>query len=292
MISEVVQLGSDTLELLPVLYEQVHGRKCPPDYFRLKYDTAFTGAQYIGYVALENKIPLAYYGVIPVMVSVNNEPVLAAQSCDTMTHPRHRNKGLFVQLAKLTLELAGKKGIHFVFGFPNKNSYPGFIKHLGFRHTETMNRYTISFSKTILRKLYRKLLVSLPANGRSIENRLLLQGFDGVLYSDAYLHYKHYNQNRILTSNDKLYWINTYGHLFVGAMSDEREEALPEQIAFLSKRTKASSATFIISPGTQLDKSLSRLYTAEEGFPVIIKNISGKFSTDNLKFQFADIDIF
>ncbi|MES2133973.1 MAG: GNAT family N-acetyltransferase, partial [Bacteroidota bacterium] len=151
-----IKLESENIKHLYTLFTAVYNKSCPKQYFDLKYATQYTGAEYIGFFAFENNIPVAYYGVVPTIISISRQRVLAAQSCDTMTHPAHTKKGLFTELAKRTFELAKQKGIHFVFGFPNQNSYPGFIKHLGFTHTETMNRYTISLSNTPFKLLYRK----------------------------------------------------------------------------------------------------------------------------------------
>ena len=109
------------------LHTAVYGKK-PSFNFFLKYDTAFTGTSYIGYLAYDKGTPIAYYGVIPCFMRIKGKVILAAQSADTMTHPQYRKQGLFAQLAKLTYELCEKEGIRLFFGFPNQNSLPGFIK--------------------------------------------------------------------------------------------------------------------------------------------------------------------
>lgn len=289
----VVQLDAITIRYLGELYKDVYKKDSAENYFRLKYNTAYTGQQYIGFFALYNQKPVAFYGVIPVRMSIKNSPVLAAQSCDTMTHPDHRKKGLFVMLAERTFELAKKKDINFVFGFPNANSYPAFVNQLGFKHVETMNRYTLQFSDNWIKKIYRKFLVSSSRNqSLTFKNSLLEQDFDGCIYDDIFFKYKGYNKNFILTREQNSYWINKNGNVFVGALSDESSETLPGHILLLRKASQAASLTFMISKGTRLDFALSKLYKADEGFPVILKDLSGNFALENLKFQFADIDIF
>jgi len=61
-------------------------------------------------------------------------------SLNTATHPEHQKKGLFSKTAKMTYELAAKKGYFAVYGFPNNNSLPGF-KKLGFYELDALDLY-------------------------------------------------------------------------------------------------------------------------------------------------------
>ena len=287
------RLGASNLKDLYLLFAAVYGKACPASYFERKYDTAYTGVAYIGVLAYLDDLPVAYYGVIPTFLSIRQQKVLAAQSCDTMTHPAHQKKGLFVKLAIHTFELARQEGIHLIFGFPNQNSYPGFIKHLGFTHADTMHRHTIRFSNTPIKMLLRKLAF---AGGRQstepLANILLQEGHDGVIYDKAYMAYKRYNSNTVIGTPEQRFWVNLSKGGWIGALAPLYKEQFSQTLRNLENLTKASSMTFMISPGTGLDSALSKTRKAEKGFAVIIKNLSGKYDTSRLKFQFSDIDIF
>jgi hypothetical protein len=54
--------------------------------------------------------------------------LLAAQSADTMTHPAFRNRGLFVKLAGMTVDLCRRTQIAFAFWFPQPAFITGFCK--------------------------------------------------------------------------------------------------------------------------------------------------------------------
>jgi len=56
--------------------------------------------------------------------------VIAAQSGDAMTNFAYTGKGFFTQLGEKTDALLKAENIEFVYGFPNQNSYPGYIKKL------------------------------------------------------------------------------------------------------------------------------------------------------------------
>ena len=73
----------------------------------------------------------AVYATLPVHVRVGGERRVALQSLDTLTDSAFRGRGLFVKLARSTFVQADQDGLAFVYGFPNKNSAPGFFGKLG-----------------------------------------------------------------------------------------------------------------------------------------------------------------
>ena len=113
----IERLSAGRLKDLEALYTSVYGAAPAPDYFRKKYDTAYTGVEYMGWLSYNREnIAVAYYGVVPTFIQYNNEIVLAAQSVDTMTHPQYRYKGMFAELSKDCFDLCRKSGIGFIFG--------------------------------------------------------------------------------------------------------------------------------------------------------------------------------
>jgi len=88
------------------------------------------GSPIIWFAQSNDKL-VGQYAIIPVKMKIGNETVAASQSVDTMTHPDYRRQGVFEVLANKTYEQAAEEGIHVVYGFPNKYSYPGFVKKLG-----------------------------------------------------------------------------------------------------------------------------------------------------------------
>ena len=72
-------------------------------------------------------------------------------------HPdlKHRKKGLFIRLVKKTHQLAKDEGIRVIFGFPNKNSYPGFKNKLNWIFYGYMQQFVITTRTMPLSKLGR-----------------------------------------------------------------------------------------------------------------------------------------
>src|ERR1700753_1608637 len=108
---------------LDKLYTVVYNRQPPAGYFTKKYDTAYTGVEYTGFIAYNDRHePAAYYGVVPCFIKYEGKLILGAQSADILTHPGHLPKDLFAHLARLTFKLCAHEGIKIIFGFPNQNS--------------------------------------------------------------------------------------------------------------------------------------------------------------------------
>ena len=128
---------------------------------RNKFNTDWCDISFIGFLAFEEATsePAAFYGVYPALAQYQGEKILIAQSGDTATTPKNRRKGLFKQLHDKTIDLCVSKGIKLIFGFPNQNSYPGFMK-FGWSHEQNAQTYhtdfKLSFSKRLLKKIFPK----------------------------------------------------------------------------------------------------------------------------------------
>lgn len=86
----------------------------------------------ISYNAVCDDKIAAHYAIIPIQMEIEGHVRDGALSMATVTHPEHQGRGLFKKLAKITYEAAKNEGREFVIGVANANSFPGFIKHLGF----------------------------------------------------------------------------------------------------------------------------------------------------------------
>jgi hypothetical protein len=73
------------------------------------------------------------YIVVKRLIKFQKQTILAAQSLDTLTDFNSRGKGFFVECAKSNYDFIENDGVSFVFGFPNKNSFGGFVSKLGWK---------------------------------------------------------------------------------------------------------------------------------------------------------------
>ena len=116
-------------ELAPLMLD-AFGEKVGATFFRWKYLENPAGAA-IGNIARSNETGeiVAFYGMIPELYRWGDEVRTVYQSCDTMTHSRHRRRGLFQKLALETYRQGREKDSNFLaYGFGGPTSTPGFLK--------------------------------------------------------------------------------------------------------------------------------------------------------------------
>jgi len=303
------RLSRENIKDLDKLHTAVYGKAQPSDYFVKKYDTAYTGVEHTGYIAYNDKHqPAAFYGVIPCVVRFDEQLFLAAQSADTMTHPKYQYKGLFVKLANCTYKLCKDLRINFIFGFPNQNSLHGFLVKLSWRMTETMACYivpvsTISIESAIrklpfLTKMYSKYRTRVLKNylvpQKGIENSVFKDDFGGLNRNAHYLNYKAYSDTQVIKIGDALLWVKFKNGLIVGDISCRQEDFgdMMIKVKKLAFKLGLKEIQFHTSHQTTLSDLFSARYEAISSFHVIFKNLGDPIALDRIKFTFADVDIF
>jgi hypothetical protein len=306
----IERLSSTNINDVAALHSMVYNRVQPKDYFLKKYDTSYTGAAYIGYIAYNTShLPIAYYGVIPTLISYNDKTILAAQSADTMTHPQFRYAGLFTTLAKQTFDLCITEGIKLIFGFPNQNSLPGFIGKLNWQITEYMDCFIIPvkvglpFEKFAYKFLFlnpaynwyknrvlRKFLIPLPG----VTGSVLADNYCGILRDQSYLHYKTYSPTRIIQIQQSKLWIKLQNGLIIGDAEITKADfdTTMSRLIKLASKLGVTQIQFHTSPHTSLHALFAERYQPTVSFPIIFKDLDSGLFLENIKFTFADIDIF
>lgn len=229
--------GTKLFPLLKELFLSAFHTHLDEDVFNKKYNTKALGHDVIGFIAVHTNTntAAAFYAVFPVKVLLNGKEVLAAQSGDTMTHPEHRRKGLFVKLATMTYEVCRQASIALVFGQPNKNSYHGLVNKLGFIPLDEIEQYDLKLrAKTLpLPKLFHKakrfpsylrfaksLLKKRTANTVSNFINPLQTSCGKVLRNKAYLDYKKEPDKIFIRIDEVLLWIKLTDVLWIGDASN------------------------------------------------------------------------
>ncbi|HXE97674.1 MAG TPA: GNAT family N-acetyltransferase [Dongiaceae bacterium] len=95
-----------------------------PDYYRWKY-AAPAGKAKIALARIDGEL-VAANAMFPLTISAGPTRISGWQSCDTATLPKARGKWLFSKCLHELKAVLGQD--EFFFGYPNKNSEPGFRK--------------------------------------------------------------------------------------------------------------------------------------------------------------------
>ncbi len=109
----------------------------------------------------------AIVGLRPVILlplKVMSQVVTAGLNVDVMTHPDFRRLGMFSALVRRAFDTVTKEGIGFVFTFPNKNSYPSYVK-LRWTHVCSVPLLAMPLNfNTLLRKYVEITALQKPAS--------------------------------------------------------------------------------------------------------------------------------
>lgn len=278
-------------------------------YYKLKNATEKFGTINLGFIAYHNETnePAAFYGVYSYPVSYQDKIYKAVQSGDTMTHKNHTGKGLFIKLAKLTYELAKNEGAQFVFGFPNSNSYPGFVKKLNWIHRENMKMYKLKISTLPLLKVVKKLpflnglyalyfsFVVKLVGGRAnpFENSCSEPDNCSINHDVDFWKYKRYSGSKLVSIGKYKVWLKADGFLFIGDIKRESEtHDLLSKLKRFAFFIGSDVVLFGVSPDSFWDLKLKQELNPEEGLAYGYLKFNDEFPAEKLSYVFADSDTF
>jgi GNAT superfamily N-acetyltransferase len=304
------RISAGRLKDIQYLYKACFNESVTIDFLRKKYQTQKFGANDTGYIAYDKAgSPAAYYGVFPCRVLAEGSSVLAAQSGDTMTHPGHRGKGLFIKLANKTYGLCRQEGIKFVFGFPNENSYHGFVKKLNWKHEENLNIFRIKVYTLPIAYISNKIglfkglyswysgliLKSRLSKRSSFANHFTEKGYYGLEHNTDFFEYKSGDSKHIIEINGKCVYIKISSALRIGdveSCSEEEFVLIIKQLKRLAWLLGNYAVIFYFSPGAMFEKYLQSHTETEKGIAAGWVDFDSGLDLSRLKFAQIDLDTF
>jgi GNAT superfamily N-acetyltransferase len=301
---------SNVVDLIAV-YQSAFGNHFELEKFKKKQNTLDFGDSYIGYIAYDkNNKAVAFYGVYTCIVQFNGNVFQAAQSGDTMTHSDHTGKGLFTLLATKTYEYCKENGFHLVFGFPNENSFPGFIKRLGWSHFDDLKPYlirvkcipwirlknTFRLPQSIHNKWCRFRLKRLK-KGQPFRSSCKTDDIPVLDHSKEFFTYKTYSENYLIQLKGINVWVkfdDTF--LLIGDMekcTDEKFSEVIKALKHIAFWMGLPHLRFHTSSNTWGEKVFKKYGKAMEvRYPVGGINFTYEIPLEKMKFTAADNDTF
>jgi len=308
-----IRLNANNFDFTKTLAKESFKLKLTISSIKKKYDTTIFGLKNIGYFALDkDQKPAAYYGVFPIIMSFDSKDILVAQSGDTMTAPAHQGKGLFIMLAKKTYQLAEEEGVQLVYGFPNKNSLPGFQKKLGWQFRGSMYKFTIKnpvlpvcefCSKSdVLSSLYDKYSRFRLAKFSVALSEVILETFNknktrGYIKKD--IRFYEYKLRRadiyLISFNSFTLLVKSKVHLIIGDVGffdKDKTSDFIESIKDLAQILRCGKTTIIISKNHWLYEYLVPHIQPTESLPIGYFQINLDIPLEDISFSQADYDTF
>lgn len=118
----------DQLEIIK-LHHDVFKSNLDQDKWKWQFLSHPKGNSWITLAIADNDI-VGQYAVMRNHLNFLGREIVAGQSCDTMVKSDQRGKRWFTKLADYNYAYLSENRVNAVFGFPNRNSYPGFMKYL------------------------------------------------------------------------------------------------------------------------------------------------------------------
>lgn len=300
--------GSNIKDLSRI-FKESRGLNIPARLLKRKYATSFTGHEYLGYFLYDRENnPAAFYGIFPCFVKMAGIKTLAAQTGDVITHKNHQRKGLFVKVAKKTAELAKAEGIELLWGIPNENSLPGFLKNLDWVQTDELRLYEWTekglplyngFQKLKIRAAYvvwRKIICLVyPGNPQKFIGSIMPAGKDCVWRDGDFNSYKSFTGNFFIQYKGLNIWAKAENLLYIGDLENPLNFTPEKVLTILRKFCRLMGLNgihFEVSPDSSWDKSFSSIATSITGGPVCYYPISEASKSLRLQHTSGDIDIF
>lgn len=102
-------------------------------YHRWQYQENPAG-QALSAFARDGETLVAQFGAVPLRMAVDGRTALGALALNVATDEAYRGRGAFVAAARLAGERMASAGVELAWALPNENSFPGFVRRLGYRH--------------------------------------------------------------------------------------------------------------------------------------------------------------
>lgn len=265
--------------------------------------------KFIGFIAYtKDHFPAAYYGVFPQIIRFQNSDYLVAQSGDTMTHPEHQKKGLFVALAKHTFEYCKSINILAIFGFPNANSYPGFIHKLDFSELDRLegnsffeNRFEYArlFKRNSKRynRIVIKCLKTVFKPGNHFENSNSNSSLAFVKHDAIYFNSKVKASNLLLNIHGASIYLKILGNsMSIGDINTADTKKIESIIKLLKKWCFVFGLRFLnfdATPNSLLNSKINGLNPIKfKSNRSIFLNLGSNLPFESIEFLGCDIDVF
>lgn len=102
-------------------------------YQRWQYDDNPAGRSLSTFTSVDDHL-VGQFGVVPLRVAVDGDERLAGLALNVVTDEAYRGRGIFPALGRAADAAMADAGVSLAFALPNENSFPGFVRDLGYTH--------------------------------------------------------------------------------------------------------------------------------------------------------------
>ncbi len=279
----IERLRDDLLPDVKRLFSEVMHQNVPLEYLRQKYNTRYTGHQYLCSIAYDGNRPVAFYGAIPQVFIGPTGKIVGCHAADLMTVADHQRKGLHRALGLAVYEWMRAEGVQFVYGFLTKNSYQSSQK-LAWKDWGRLRGYWLKAAKIPWAKFFRRMRILRNWQVARVKKVLaqyavapeyFLNSHAGsglsVEYSPAFFDSKAFHQNFWVELSGVKFWLCMDAVVRVGDLHFDSQQSFETGLAELTRicsRLGYSNILFQTFPGSRLDQGLAAHHAGFESWIV------------------------
>lgn len=306
---QIVRANEENIGWLAELFEANGSGNTDVAKLKQKYDTAYTGHSYFAHFAVSPEgRPAAFFCLFPSFLNIDGRKLLAGQSADIITHPDHQRRGLFGTLGKATEALAKAHGMMHLFAFPNANSFPGFVRSLGWQHLCDFENHSAASSGFAWFRVFRKLKMEglynrifhtcfrkyrMEHEDSRLGNR---EGHSGQWRDAGYYAYKSWNGSYWIAFKGFALWIRREGDwLLIGdirKLEEVNSEGPEKVLSQLCRSVGLSGWRMEVVPHSPSGELMKGVGYTESGVFVVYSNLDNLDERLSLDFSGGDTDVF
>jgi GNAT superfamily N-acetyltransferase len=228
---------------LVYLFGSAFKKKLGQEYFKKKYDTAYTGVPAAAYLAYKENDVAAFYGAIPQLWAGKERTIKVGHACEFITHPSHQRKGLNTRLAGATAERMQQSGVELMYAFHSDQTHRAAKKSawsdIGQMYVWEMMTHKLPISQIKHRlRLPTSALQKIRAEFDEVVTPRTDDSRITETLSDALRNYRSFTNNCLVQIKDVQFWLKLDAILHVGWFNAPDAGALQSALNTLSEFCK------------------------------------------------------
>ncbi len=305
----IVRLTEELLPKVHALFAEARNLHFPEGYFLRKYGSNPPHLRFVCLLALDqNRAPAGFVAIVARPLKLGDNTFLGGEFLDVVTHPKHRGKGLFVQLSQQVVALGQSLGMELLFSTPNDQSGPIMVHKLGWKLHETLVRFEYLSPSPDWYRYATRFAWTRGVYFNQIEHRLkpyLLPNAypkgagnqkGGVVWDSVFFKSKQTEKNRFIRFEDWHWWFRFDGGLFVAdvrpATERARSENFPAALRSLTRSLGIKRVFGYFPKDSYAASCFAQVADPNPGVGLYIYPLTERATKGAWEFSLADCDSF
>jgi hypothetical protein len=303
---QIHRLTDERVKDVQYLIKTVFNKFYSIDYLTHKYSRSVLGVKHVCCLGYINEKPVAFYGALPHLVSVNGQEDIVAQTCDSYTAKAYQGRGIHKKMALASYEVMKKSNVKAVFALHSENTYHS-CKKLGwddgftikrmhlkrkilFPYFKLLSKYT--FLRSLKERKVKRALLGFKLV-HEIENPLKKSHRFYAIFDQEYIKYKNAFNNYIIEVSGCRLWLKFNSIIMVGAINGLNHQNCAQVISALKRlmtRLGTNEVLFQMGEYDPAFEILSREMKPKESYRVGHLALDSAVNFHDFRVNYIELD--